>query len=196
MQNSEDCKANQVKNPYTSEKLKILLDKVEDWLLLVRKIRIPKEQLNAIHKELLRRNYTPAQMSIATLWIKFGKFPVSKKDIDLSDFYPSKEQIQHLESDFVSKEYHIKTINAIKTDHDIQISKLRHELSNTRLTESDIQQYYNGTLQMINLKDQIKRLEYKLQECSRENSLLKLACEEQKRIIDELENQIKSTKTN
>ena len=180
--------------PYTSERLTGLLERIEDWLLTVRKIRIPEEQMNEIKKALLSRLYTPAQMSTASIWIKFGKWAISKKDLQLSDFYPTKEQIAHLENDMVSKEYHNKKIQALKTEHEIQISKLRYEIQENRLNEHEIQAFFTGTQRIKDLHDEIERLRTECKRLIQKNTLLEYSNQEKKTVISELENKIKSKK--
>jgi hypothetical protein len=180
--------------PYSSDRLTGLLERIEDWLLTVRKIRIPEEQMKEIHKALLSRLYSPAQMSVASIWIKFGKWAISKKDLELSDFYPTKDQISHLESEMVSKEYHYKKIQALKTEHEIEISKLRYEIQENRLNENEIQAFFTGTQRIKDLHDEIERLRTECKRLIQKNTLLEYSNQEKKALIEELENQIKSKK--
>jgi len=180
--------------PYSSERLTGLLERIEDWLLTVRKIRIPEAQLKEIHRALLSRLYTPAQMSVASLWIKFGKWAISKKDLELSDFYPTKDQISHLESEMVSKEYHYKKMQALKTEHEIEISKLRYEIQENRLNENEIQAFFTGTQRIKDLHDEIERLRTECKRLIQKITLLEYSNEEKKTVISELQNQIKSKK--
>lgn len=180
--------------PYTSEKLFILLEKIEDWLLTVRKIRIPEEQMQAIHKALINRKFTPAQMSVASVWIKYGKWALSKNNLDLSDFFPSREQISHLESEFVSKEFHYKKIQALKTEHEIELSKMRYEIQENRMNESDIQAFFTGTQRIKDLHDEIERLKRELKTYIKKNTLLEYLSQEKNTLIESLENQLKNKK--
>jgi hypothetical protein len=186
--NSEDYKeiTKKLTNPYDAEKLRLLLEKVEDWLLTVRKIKIDPEQFLILHRELLRRNFSPSQMSMATLWIKFGKWAISKKDIELSDFYPTREQIIHLESEFVSKEYMNKRLQAQKTEHEIEVSKLRYELGENRLNEAEIQQYMTGIQRITDLHTEIDRLKRELLAVIKKNTLLEYQIQEKKQIIESM----------
>jgi hypothetical protein len=186
--NSEDYKeiTKKLTNAYDAEKLRLLLEKVEDWILTVRKIKIEPEQFLILHRELLRRNFSPSQMSMATLWIKFGKWAISKKDIELSDFYPTREQIIHLESEFVSKEYMNKRLQAQKTEFEIEVSKLRYELGENRLNESEIQQYMTGIQRITDLHSEIDRLKRELLAVIKKNTLLEYQIQEKKEIIESI----------
>ena len=59
----------------------------------------------------------------------------------------------------VSKEYHNKKIQALKTEHEIQISKLRYEIQENRLNEHEIQAFFTGTQRIKDLHDEIETLE-------------------------------------
>ena len=166
--------------------MRLLLEKVEDWILTVRKIKIDPEQFLILHRELLRRNFSPSQMSMATLWIKFGKWAISKKDIELSDFYPTREQIIHLESEFVSKEYMNKRLQAQKTEFEIEVSKLRYELGENRLNESEIQQYMTGIQRITDLHCEIDRLKRELLAVIKKNTILEYQIQEKKQIIESM----------
>jgi hypothetical protein len=186
--NSEDYKeiTKKLTNAYDAEKLRLLLEKVEDWILTVRKIKIEPEHFLILHRELMRRNFSPSQMSMATLWIKFGKWPISKKDIELSDFYPTREQIIHLESEFVSREYMNKRLQAQKTEFEIEVSKLRYELGENRLNESEIQQYMTGIQRITDLHSEIDRLKRELLAVIKKNTLLEYQIQEKKEIIESI----------
>jgi hypothetical protein len=113
--------------PYTRDELVTLLNKVEDYLLDARNIRVPTSRYNMILQELINFKYNRKMFSLASIWLKKGKFPVSKTTLELSDFFPDKKMLEQFTDDIVSREYHIRTINSIKTDFQIEKKKLEIE---------------------------------------------------------------------
>lgn len=113
--------------PFTRDELVTLLNKVEDYLLDARNIRVPTSRYNMILQELINFKYNRKMFSLASIWLKKGKFPVSKTTLELSDFFPDKKMLEQFADDIVSREYHIRTINSIRTDFQIEKKKLEIE---------------------------------------------------------------------
>lgn len=138
-QNYENCKNVQPREqqvgkntnldtPYTREELVELLNSVEDYILDARNIRVPHDRYNLILNELLNLKYTRKQFSLAQIWLKKGKFPISKTTLDLSDFYPDKKTLEQFSEDIVSRDYMVKSMQNLKTWYEIEISKIRKKL--------------------------------------------------------------------
>lgn len=120
-------KAISLETPFTREEIIVLLDKVEDYMLDARNIRLPTSRYDMFVKELLNFKYNRKMFSLAQIWLKKGKFPVSKTTLELSDFFPDRKTLEQFTDDIVSREYHIKAINSLRTDFEIEKKKLEIE---------------------------------------------------------------------
>ena len=131
-------------------------------------------------------------MHLCKLWIKYGKWAVSKKDLELSDFFPSKEQISHLQTDIVSREYYYKKIQALKNEHLIELSKLRHELTFVPPDEKEIEVQLNLIKLITTHVDTIEYQKKQIRSLEKENIKLKKNIFDSELILETLKNKIKT----
>jgi hypothetical protein len=161
-----------METPYTREELIKILDKVEDYLLDARNIRVPVSRYDMLLRELLNFRYNRKMFSVAIVWLKKGKFPVSKTTLELSDFFPDKKSIEQFTEDLVSKEHHLRVINSLKVDFQIERKKLEIELFE-KYANSEVLKYENEyKLLLIQSKD--KELQYQMKIESLEKTIAHL----------------------
>ena len=159
---------------------------LEDWLLIGRNIKVEPDRIKLLINELFTMKYTSEQMHLCKLWIKYGKWAVYKKDLELSDFFPTKEQISHLQSDIVSREYYYKKIQALKNEHLLELSKLRHELTTQPPDKNELDVQFNLINIITTHVDTIEQQKREIRALKRENDKLKLKLIE-KDLIQEAE---------
>lgn len=177
--------------PYSFLELEQLLISIEDWLLTGRNIKVHSDRLNLLHKELFEIKFNPEQMHLSKLYIKFGKWAVSKKDLELSDFFPSKDQILHLQSDVVSRDYYYKKIQVLKNEQIIELSKIRHELTHKPLDQEDLKVQFNLIQRISTLAETIESQKKQIKSLDREILKLKKNIFDKDLIINADKNQKK-----
>ncbi len=167
---------------YNNIELDNLLVEVEDYLLEMRGIKILPTKLDLIKQELLNNKFTEQQFLLCIKWIKYGKWPNNKKEIDLSDFYPDEKSIENLKSHFVSKEYHYKVIQSLKNEFLIEKSKIIKETENKYISQEQINDQIqfmkvliDSEKTIIDLKDEKNKLKKKISQLETTNEKLKLA---------------------
>jgi hypothetical protein len=122
---------------FVKEEISKFLSEIEDYLLDMKQIKILPDKLDLICEELFKVKYNEANLSIAWQWIKFGKWAQNKKELELSDFFPSEVQLDFLKQNFVTKEFYVKTLQNEKNKHLLDMSKMKKELENN-LQSQDI----------------------------------------------------------
>jgi hypothetical protein len=172
--------------PYTITDLQQIIFSLEDWLLIGRNIKVEPDRIKLLINELFTMKYNSEQMHLCKLWIKYGKWAVSKKDLELSDFFPTKEQISHLQSDIISREYYYKKIQALKNEHLLELSKLRHELTSQPIDKNELDVQFNLINIITNHVDTIEQQKREIRALKKENDKLKLKIIE-KELIQEAE---------
>lgn len=177
--------------PYSFFELEQLLMSIEDWLLTGRNIKVHSDRLNLLQKELFDIKFNPEQMQLCKLYIKYGKWAVSKKDLELSDFFPTKEQISHLQSDVVSREYYSKKIQFLKNEHLLDLSKLKHELTFKPLDSEEINVQFNLIKRISSLVEEIESQKKQIKSLDREIIKLKKNIFDKDLLIEAEKNQIK-----
>jgi len=165
---------------------------LEDWLLIGRNIKVQPDRINLLLNELIKMKYNAEQMYLCKLWIKYGKWAVSKKELELSDFFPTKEQISHLQTDIVSREYYYKKIQALKNEHLLELSKLRHELTFTVPDEKEIETQLNLINIITTHVDTIEYQKKQIRALEKENNKLKKNIFDSGLILEALKNKIKT----
>lgn len=177
--------------PYSPLQLQQLLMSIEDWLLDGRNIKVHSERFSLLERELYAMKFNPEQMYLSKLWIKYGKWAVSKKELELSDFYPTKEQIAHLQPDIVSREYYYKKIQALKNEHLLELSKLRHELTYKPIEEEDLKVQFNLIQRISSLSETIESQKKQIRSLEKEITKLKKNLFDKDLILDAQKNQEK-----
>jgi len=164
---------------YTKLEIEAIVAGVEDHLLSFRKIRVEPELVDAIVEYLFNAKYTPAQFSLAKLWIEKGAWAISKKELSVSDFYPTQHQMEFAHDELVTKEFSQRRIMYLKTEFDIM---LRNEKSNWIKTymnkdqieeeQAQMKQIAEFTLERLALKQKIDSLNSKISFLNKENTRL------------------------
>lgn len=113
---------------FAKEEIFNFLEQIEDYLLEMKQIKVAPDKLDLIADELFKVKYNQSQLSIAWQWIKYGKWSQNKRELELSDFFPSDTQLEFLKQNFVTKEFHIKTLQNEKNKYLLDLSKTKKEL--------------------------------------------------------------------
>lgn len=165
--------------PYTFEGISELIDKVEDFLLDHRNIKIDPNLIDSIKYYLFNSKYTPAQYSLAKLWIEKGAWPQSKRSIEISDFYPKTTQLEFAHNNLLTKEFAYKKFNALRTDFELAMNKRIQEWRNQNIEKSVIEleeenkrQSMDFIKEKLQLKMQIDELKQKNDFLTKENNKL------------------------
>jgi hypothetical protein len=135
---------------FVRQEIEEFLTEIEDYLLEMKQIRILPDKLDLICEELFKVKYNEANLSIAWQWIKFGKWAQNKKELELSDFFPSEVQLDFLKQNFVTKEFYVKILQNEKNKHLLDMSKMKKEL------EQNLQSQDITELQLKFLNELIK----------------------------------------
>lgn len=168
---------------YTKVEIFDFLAEIEDYLLEMKLIKVSPDKLDLICEELLKVKYNESQLSTAWQWIKYGKWSQNKRDIELSDFFPSETQIDFLKFNFVTKEFHIKTLQSEKNKYLMDLSK------NTKELELKFQSQDITNLQLQFLNELIKN-EKVIIDLKSERTMLKRKITDLEKLTDRLKDKI------
>lgn len=92
------------------------VDKVCDKCAKVREIHIPNERREALYKTLELRGFPDERRDVAKMWILYGDWNRKKglKTLEISDFFPSAQQLAPFQSHFVSTRFYRQKLEEVR----------------------------------------------------------------------------------
>jgi hypothetical protein len=169
--------------PYSKEGISELIDQVEDFLLDHRNIKIEPNLIDSLKSYLFNSKYTPAQYSLAKLWIEKGAWPQVKRSIEISDFYPKTNQLDFAHNNLLTKEFAYKKFNALRTDYELAMRKRIISWKEENLDKTIIDLENENKSQCIDFIKHKLELKMEIDELKQKNNLLSKECNRLNAII-------------